>query len=84
MNTLQQRTSTVFGRVLWVAIALIVLGALVLLLAIGLDWEGFSGGFAIGAGIAAMLVGTYMWGFSNGIRRGNPKAGWLPSQGAPE
>ncbi|MGM1018477.1 MAG: hypothetical protein ACQEW8_13165 [Actinomycetota bacterium] len=84
MNTLQQRTSVVFTRVLWVAIGLIVLGATVVILAIGFDWEGFLGGFGLGAGVGAMLVGTYLWGFSNGIRRGHPKAGWLPSQGAPE
>lgn len=52
-----------------IGIALLATGAATLLLSIGFDLRGFGGGFVQGAGIGAMLVGTYLWGFGNGIRR---------------
>lgn len=74
------RASAVIGRMKWVAIGGMLLGAVVLLVAIGLDWHGFWGGVVQGAGIGMIAVGAYFWGYGNGIGRGAPATVWLPSQ----
>ncbi|MCR2762313.1 hypothetical protein NQ152_02195 [Microbacterium sp. zg.B48] len=74
--------SAVFGRIVVWAIAAIIAGAALLLVAIVLEWSGFWGGLVQGGGIGLMAVGAYFWGFGNGIRRAGPRASWLPSQDA--
>lgn len=68
--------------VIAIAIGLVVVGFIAVLLSIGLEWRGFGGGFAVGAGIGAMLVGAYFWGWTNGLRRPASAARWLPSEDA--
>jgi hypothetical protein len=74
------RTPVALGRVTAAAIALLVVGAVVVLVGTVLEWGGFWGGLALGAGIGLTLVGAYFWGFGNGVRRAGPRAVWLPSQ----
>lgn len=84
MKQLSSRASAVIGRIKWIAIVGMVAGAVLLLVAIGLEWRGFWGGAAQGAGIGMIAAGAYFWGFGNGIGRGVPAAVWLPSQEQPE
>ncbi|MDN3494586.1 hypothetical protein QL996_01480 [Planococcus sp. APC 4015] len=80
MSDSTDRTSVVLGRVSIAAITLVIAGLVLFLLGIVLDWGGFVGGLGLGAGVALGLVGAYLWGYGNGIRRGGVRASWLPSQ----
>lgn len=62
---------------------LLAAGFTALLLSIGFDLDGVGGGFVQGAAIGGMLVGTYFWGFGNGLRR-RDRPHWLPSRGTTE
>lgn len=65
-----------------VAIGLVLIGLIVVTASVGFEWRGFGGGFAMGAGIGAMLVGAYFWGWTTGLRRSAPAASWLPGEDA--
>ena len=80
MNKSKSMSADALTTVSRSAIACIAVGAGVFLLGIVLDWSGLWGGFGLGAAIGVILVGTYLWGFANGIRRAGPRATWLPSQ----
>ena len=80
MEQFSSRASAAIGRVKWVAISGMIAGAVLLLVAIGLEWRGFWGGAAQGAGIGLIAVGAYFWGLGDGIGRAVPVAAWLPSQ----
>lgn len=75
-------TSKVASRVVIAAIIGIVVGLVLVIVSIGLDWRGFSGGMATGAGIGLMVVGAYFWGYANGLRRPVSRGDWRPSQDA--
>jgi len=64
--------------------SLVVLGALLLLAGIVLDWSGFWGGAGLGAGVALAVVGAYLGGYANGLRRAGSAAVWIPSSGGGE
>jgi len=71
------------GRIMiGVAIGLMLVGFVAVMLSLGCEWHGFGGGFAVGAGIGAMLVGAYFWGWTNGLRRPAQPSRWLPSEDA--
>ncbi|UNK69907.1 hypothetical protein [Microbacterium sp. H1-D42] len=72
-------SATSISRIRIVAIIGIVIGLLAVLLAAGLDWSGFGGGLATGAGIGVMLVSVYFWGYANGVGRPLSRSGWRPS-----
>ncbi|MCR2784335.1 MULTISPECIES: hypothetical protein [unclassified Microbacterium] len=80
MENLSNRASAAIGRVKWVAIVGMLLGAVLLILAIGLEWRGFWGGAVQGTGIGMIAVGAYFWGYGNGLGRAEPVAAWLPSR----
>jgi len=63
-----------------ISIGLVVIGLATVLVSIGLEWHGFGGGFAVGAGIGAMLVGASCGGWAMAHRRSMPPARWLPSE----
>ncbi|MFF2369670.1 hypothetical protein [Agromyces sp. NPDC058110] len=69
-------------RITVASIVAIAIGAIVAILGIGLDWQGFLGGMALGAGIGLVVVGAYFWGYANGVRRGGSRAMWLPGRDA--
>jgi hypothetical protein len=64
------------------SIGIMVLGVAAVLVSVGLEWQGFGGGFAVGAGIGATLIGTYFWGWTTGLRRSASRERWLPSEDA--
>lgn len=78
--TRNDTTTTTLSRLVVVAICAIVLGGALAIIAIGLEWRGFAGGLAQGAGIGLAGVGCYMWGFLNGLRKTVHRAAWLPSR----
>ncbi|MCR2818376.1 hypothetical protein NQ166_05930 [Microbacterium sp. zg.Y1090] len=80
MKQISNRASAAIARVKWVAIAGMLAGAVLLLVAIALEWRGFWGGAAQGAGIGLIAVGAYFWGLGDGIGRAVPQAAWLPSR----
>ncbi|WEG07621.1 hypothetical protein PU630_10160 [Microbacterium horticulturae] len=59
----------------------IAVGFALVIVSIGLDWHGFGGGFAVGAGVGMMLVGAYCWGYSGGMHRRASTRWWRPSAG---
>lgn len=64
----------------WAAAASAVAGAVLAIVAIGLDWSGFWGGFALGAGIGAIVIAAYLWGFVTGMSRAGHTPTWLPAR----
>lgn len=85
MSETTARTDPAFRRINRMAITLIVAGGIVVFLGIGLDWGGFVGGMALGAGVGSVIVGAYFWGYANGLRRTATRASadpasWLPSR----
>ncbi|MCT9001319.1 hypothetical protein [Microbacterium memoriense] len=85
MTTTSDSASRTLRRITLVSIVTFALGAIIVLCGIGLDWGGFGGGMAIGAGGGLCLVGAYFAGFANGFRRGpGSGASWLPSRGPAE
>jgi hypothetical protein len=68
------------SRIRWFAWSTIAVGAIVLFLALGLDWDGFGGGLVQGAALGLLLIGVYFLGFTGGMTRST----WLPSRGAAE
>ena len=73
-------TSRLYRRIIGAAIGAVVVGGIIVLLGVGFEWGGIGGGFAIGAGVGLALVGTYFWGYANGLRRPVSRATWLPSR----
>ncbi len=69
------------SRVRLGAIVTGVMGAVLLLTAILLDWSGFWGGFAQGAGIALVITAAYLLGLLTGMRRSAGSSTWLPAGG---
>ena len=67
-------------RIRWVAAVSAVAGAVLSLAAIGFDWSGFWGGFALGAGIAAIVLAAYLWGLVTGMSRAGHTPTWLPAR----
>lgn len=80
MNASAQSTTRGSTSVVVLAIVGMIIGLTLLILAIGLDWSGFAGGFAIGVGIGMTGVGAYIWGYRNGMRRPRVQDAWLPSR----
>ncbi|ANJ26670.1 hypothetical protein [Agromyces aureus] len=76
------KSDTAVRRLAGASVTAIVLGAIVTLCGLVMDWGGFVGGMALGAGIGLVVVGAYLWGYANGIRRGGSRATWLPSRDA--
>lgn len=82
MSDASQQTQTAFSRTITAAVIVIAGGMIVLVLGIGLDWGGIWGGFGLGVGIGLALVGAYLLGFANGLRRPKLRGSWLPSRDA--
>lgn len=85
MSESTERITHAFGRIIGGAIASMVVGGIIVILGIGLDWGGLVGGFAIGGGIGLVVVGAYFWGYANGLKRAatlasTSPASWLPSR----
>ena len=62
---------------------MVLAGLVLLIVSIGLDWDGFWGGMGTGVGIGAMITGTYYLGYANGLgQSGNLDTSrmWLPSR----
>jgi len=75
-------STTSTSRIRLIAIVGVLVGLSVVVVATGLDWAGFVGGMAIGAGIGVMLIGVYFWGYANGLGRPLVRSGWRPSEGS--
>lgn len=84
MTRFSSRALDVIQRMKWIAMGGMVAGAVLLLVAVGLEWRGFWGGAVQGAGVGFIAVGAYFWGYGNGIGRAVPVAAWLPSEDRPE
>lgn len=67
-----------------VALVAVTVGAVVLLASFALDWGGFWGGAVQGAALGVLGFGLYLWGYTNGLRRGGLRSAWLPSKDAAE
>lgn len=61
-----------------IALAGAVVGFALLVVAIGLEWRGFGGGVAIGAGVGMVAAGMYLCGFA--VARSRWHDLWLPSR----
>jgi len=84
MNTVKKAWSTRTLRWLSiVAILAVVVGFVLVLISVGMEWHGFGGGFAVGAGVGLMVVGSYFWGYSSGLRKPTVSGAWRPSEGEP-
>jgi hypothetical protein len=81
MNATSDSRRSRLTRIRWFAWSAIAVGAVALFLALGLDWDGFGGGFVQGAALALLMAGFYFLGFTGGVSRGST---WLPSRGAAE
>jgi len=82
-------SARVFGGVIGGAVGVIVVGLVVLVLGVGLEWGGVGGGAAMGVGVGLVAIGMYVWGYANGLRkarRGGAKheGAWLPSRDGQE
>ncbi len=85
MNETTARRDNAFRRIIGAAIASVVVGGLIVVIGIGLDWGGFGGGLALGAGVGLVLVGAYFGGFAHGLRQAMTRVSaapgtWLPSR----
>lgn len=80
MNSAKQVSSRMTTRIGVAAMLAIVAGLVLVVLSIGLEWRGFVGGTAIGAGVAFMAVAAYFWGFVNGLHRAGRRGAWRPSE----
>jgi len=80
--TPSSRVARSLSRVRLAAIVTGVVGAVLLLTSIVLDWSGFWGGFAQGAGVALALTAAYLQGLLTGMRRGAGSPTWLPAGGS--
>lgn len=57
-----------------------ITGALLALVAVGFDFSGFWGGFALGTGVGLIVVAAYLSGLVTGMRRALPASMWLPAR----
>ncbi|QLD10640.1 hypothetical protein [Microbacterium oleivorans] len=75
------RVTRSFSRVRLGAVVSGFVGAVLLLTAVVLDWSGFWGGFAQGAGVVLLLTAAYLLGLLTGMRRSAVSPTWLPAGG---
>lgn len=57
-----------------------IAGAVLALLAIGFDFSGFWGGFALGAGVGLIVIAAYLSGLVTGMSRAVTGPTWLPAR----
>ncbi len=82
MSDQQTRTTAVYRRIIAFAVASMLAGVVLVVLAIGFEWSGFVGGLGIGVGVGVGVVGAYLWGYANGLRKPVTRGAWLPSRDA--
>ncbi|KAA9086613.1 hypothetical protein [Microbacterium radiodurans] len=82
--TRTQPPSQPIARIRFVALSAAVVGAVLVLTALVLDWAGFWGGFALGSGIAMVVVAAYLLGLVTGMRRGAATPAWRPASAPSE
>lgn len=80
MNAQRTPSEAALRKFITAAMIGLVVGLILLITAIGLDWGGYLGGFAIGVAIGLMLVGAYFWGFMNAVRQRPTRDAWRPSE----
>ena len=67
-------------RFRWAAAVAAIAGAVLALLAIGFDFSGFWGGFALGTGVGMIVLAAYLSGLVTGMSRALPASTWLPAR----